>query len=298
MKVKAVSLKTAIHVAMCCEYYADGYHITTLVLSNLYHINPKLFEDRIFILNPPLYIVNYKGYPKPIFVRDKTAMQLFRSKYYASQLKLEYRMAGTLFKVSPKQYHAIHWTLRDIGEQLTKAGVRLHINPALLELLVYGYYDIQQKNYRKLTKRLNIEDCRYDEDTQALYLLLDGFETMVPMQGLVEELTDNLVPLFQQFHLFDIEFLATSLTNNFYSRTSVSIMTILNAYDSYDKAYTMRRMKGIGEMDRKHLIETCLNRETRSCTQISGIGDINRIASLMGVDTLARKDLINDNMGD
>jgi DNA gyrase/topoisomerase IV subunit B len=115
---------------------------------------------------------------------------------------------------------------------------------------------------------------------------------VIPLTGLVCEMERLIIPEFKRFKLDEVEFLVTSINGGFYKNTSLSIMAIHNAFTQMGTLYRIRRMKGIGEMDKKHLVQTCLDPKTRSCTYIKGIGDIGHIRELMGDKSDARKVLV------
>lgn len=271
----------------------DGNHITTLVMSDLYHINPQLFEQkRVFVLNPPLYILNLKGNNNPMFIRDKAALMQFQADLYASEYDISMRVGKKVYPLKGKEYYSMCAVIKHLGDIIKDVGNKQHVDPAILEMLAYCLDDLRAQDATALTKKLKLDASRFDQATQTLYLETDGLETVVPMSGLVQELEQRLLPEIERFHLKDMELIVTSKHGGYYKNASLSIMLICNAFAQMDTLYRIRRMKGIGEMDKKHLVQTCLNPITRSCTAIKGIGDINRIAELMGNSSDARKVLV------
>ncbi len=108
----------------------------------------------------------------------------------------------------------------------------------------------------------------------------------------MHELETRVIPIFNKFNVFDFELLATTKKSNFYAGTSVGIMQLYHMFDEIDKIYAVNRMKGLGEMSKKGLVETCLDKATRTIIEISSPGDVSRIFALMGVNTDARKKLV------
>ena len=270
----------------------DGKHITALVLSDLFHINPKLFDRHIFALNPPLYILNLKGSKHPFFLRNHNSLAKFQAELYYSEFAISLKIGTKLYPLKGDEYAAMCVVIRHLGDLIIDLGVKQHVDPAILEMLVYCVEDLSSRNAKQLAKKLELDGCRFDRSTQTLYLQQSGYETVIPLQGLVAGIRAKILPELLKFNISNIEFILSSKTGTFYNKSNVSIMTIFNMFKQMNTLYRLRRMKGIGEMDKKHLIETCLNPKTRSYTLIKGLGDIQRIEALMGPNSEARKELV------
>jgi DNA gyrase/topoisomerase IV subunit B len=106
-----------------------------------------------------------------------------------------------------------------------------------------------------------------------------------------------VIPEFRRFNIFDMTLLMTTKKTGYYKDTPVMLMEILNAFEIMDKQYKVERIKGIGEMTEEHLEKTCLNPATRTCIEVTGVGDIARLHALMGVDTKSRKELLSGSVG-
>ena len=276
----------------------DGCHITALVLGCLYHINPQLFvEKRVFILNPPLFIINLKGTSEPIFIRDRTALNRFRSSYYSTMIDMvPVQNLKRLKPVVGEEFHAVVTMIRHVAGRITETAINRGLDSGLLEMLVHCSNDIIDKNSSAICKKTGYDQCVFDTTRGTMILYKDGLETVVLLQGLVETINRELVKIFKTFRVFDVYYEITSKVNSSIVNVPQNIIGMNNVFEQLDTGFKMRRMKGIGEMDASHLIKTCLDRETRSCTYVSDDSQLDKIKELMGIDSLARKELVLEQM--
>ena len=72
----------------------------------------------------------------------------------------------------------------------------------------------------------------------------------------------------------------------------MTLMELRDLFLRHDKLLSIKRLKGLGELDAEGLKVTCLDRETRVVTTITDIGNIQTIRALMGVDSTMRKELV------
>ncbi len=77
---------------------------------------------------------------------------------------------------------------------------------------------------------------------------------------------------------------------------SIFLLPVYNLFETLNEKFCIKRMKGLGEMDRKHLSLTCLDPITRTYMTIRSPGDVDNIFRLLGVDTKLRKDLVFKNV--
>lgn len=272
----------------------DGSHITALILGCLYHINPKLFsEQRVFILNPPLFIVNIKKANKPIFVRDKHALEHFKSIYYESQITIRPVLnLVPLKEVHDEDFHAVVTMIRHVASRIIEVAVNRGISSDLIEMLTHCCEDIERKNSKAICKKLGYDECIFDDRMGTMMLYRDRVETVIIIRGLLPILQTQLVPIFKKFHVFDVYYEISSLHDKTVQNVGMNITGMNNMFELLDEGYRMSRMKGIGEMSEDALKETCLNRKTRSCTYVEDDNNFDEIRKLMGIDSEARKELV------
>jgi hypothetical protein len=175
-------------------------------------------------------------------------------------------------------------------------GAKQNIDAATLELLVYCIDDLRSGDSRAIANKLALSSCDIEKSTNTLVMYLEGFETIVPLNGLVAAIEKLIIPEFKKFNISQMELRVTTKKTKFYEDESLTIMQLVEAFKAIDKLYTVDRLKGLGEMSEQHLITTCLNPGTRTYINITGVGDIDNLKALMGIDTKARKGLMSANI--
>lgn len=275
---------------------ADGGHITTLVLSDLFHINPALFtQRRIFKLNPPLYIVNVKGDPKPSFIRNAADLREFQASLYGERYSLATQIGTKVYNPNEELQKTLCVAIRELGKTLVEVAKKQHVEPGMLELLSHCVPELKKQNAKGLVNKLGCDKARFDKPNGILYLEIDGFETIIPTTGLVAEIEKNIIKDMKRFNMDKVQLIVTDKETG--EACDTTITALCKIFERLDNSYRIRRMKGIGEMDKKHLISTCLNPKTRNATVIEGVGNISRIRDLMGSKSEPRKELVMDKVG-
>lgn len=273
----------------------DGYHIIDLVITALLKINPLILESgRVFIANPPLYVMASKD--KSLFLRDQKALNDARVKIYEKffNLELHSTLTNNLCQLKKDQYRDFIYLTKRIGGIITRSANKLVIDPMVLEQLVHcvDYLSMYKLDTKKVKEMLKLDDCSYHPGAKTLLLSVEGIEISVPMQNLVQEIRSFILPELEMVHweLFDL--LVTTKTTTELERTPMTFMQLYRILQKMDQYYPVHRLKGLGECSRSQLKYTCLDPATRTFTTITSIGDVNRIYDMMGVDTAPRKQLV------
>lgn len=273
----------------------DGYHIIDLVITALLKINPLILESgRVFIANPPLYVMASKD--KSLFLRDQKALNDARVKIYEKffNLELHSTLTNNLCQLKKDQYRDFIYLTKRIGGIITRSANKLVIDPMVLEQLVHcvDYLSMYKLDTKKVKEMLKLDDCSYHPGAKTLLLSVEGIEISVPMQNLVQEIRSFILPELEMVHweLFDL--LVTTKTTTELERAPMTFMQLYRILQKMDQYYPVHRLKGLGECSRSQLKYTCLDPATRTFTTITSIGDVNRIYDMMGVDTAPRKQLV------
>lgn len=285
-------------IGILADADSDGYHIATLVFSALYNINPKILDDsHVFVLSPPLYCVNIPG-KESIFIRNEKGLEEFKAQTYMEAFDVEMVIPGKVdkkYKLRGKNYISMCYTINYLSYILEEVGAKQQVSAPLLELLVYCFDDIKNKDTKAITKKLGLNGCDFEDSSNSLIMYFDGIESIVPLNGLLYSIEKYIKPEFENFYIYNTELRFTTKKTNFMKNEPKTIMEIKSMFKKLDeKLYRVERYKGIGEMSAKHLIQTCLDKTTRSYIEIKSIGNVKHLKELMGVDPSARKKLIAD----
>ena len=73
-------------------------------------------------------------------------------------------------------------------------------------------------------------------------------------------------------------------------------MEIFELFKKIYAAFSITRLKGIGELPDGPMWSTCLDPTTRSYVIIKSVGEVKRMYDMLGVDTSARKTLVKRNV--
>lgn len=272
---------------------ADGHHIGCLTLTNLMKLNPLIVESgRVWVALPPLYALKSKS---PLFIRDEQAFMDARVMLYSKLLKIDMVMGERRVTLHGEKLRDFCYIVFKVAELLSDISRTLVLDEDYLELLVHcveflkpGHIDTE-----KIKEKLGLDSATYYKDSDTLILVHSGMEIAIPVTGMTTEIQKYLLPLLEQiaWESYTIE-ISTRMTNE-YKRYPVTFWDLWNFFRAIDRELSVRRFKGLGEMPDPQLEFTTVNPLTRCMIQIKSIGDLDVIYSMMGVDTNARKGLID-----
>jgi len=283
----------------------DGYHITALLITILYKINPKIVtRGRVALSNPPLYVL--QNGPDTMFIRDKKALMDTKVTAYETMLDVHLlSTSGTKYRLSGANYRDMAYLITRVGNMLEAMGNKHIIEPATLERLahVIDYLEPGKINTKKIAEVLGLDDCFYQEESNSLVLVYLGAEDIIKLDRLVNEIREYVLPILNDMRWEEITFLVTTLHMEkthpkAMDERPVSIWTLFELFRLIDKRFHISHMKGLATMKKKQLRETCLDRVTRSFTTLSSAGDVDNIFRIMGVDIAARKALVAANIAE
>jgi DNA gyrase/topoisomerase IV subunit B len=276
----------------------DGYHISSLLIGNLYKLNPLILEEgRVFLANPPLYTMTVKN--SSAFIRDTHALMDMRiNRIYRSCIEITIRGSSKkLMKLSGEPYREFCYLVRHIGGTIKQVATKLVIDPMIVEMLTHCVDHIEpgHVNPQAIAKILGLKQVFYHADSNSL-ILNAGVDITVPLSNLALEIRKYILPHLERIRWRDFDIWCTTPITKHYNNTAVSLMQLYSIFDAVDSAYPVHRIKGLGEMTRLQLLETCTNPQTRTQTVITSVGDVDRLYAMLGVDVSARKTLIDSDM--
>lgn len=288
-------------IGLLADADPDGYHILSLLIGNIYKINPLILSSgRVFISNPPLYVL--ESSEQNLFLRDQKALDDTKVMIYDQffSIKLYNTVTGRIANVEGTSFRDFIYLVKRIGTVISDVSNKLVIDPFLLEQLVHciDYLTVDTLNCNRIKEILNLESCSYHAEANTLLLVCDGMEVSISLSKLAYELSAYVIPELQPIHNGKIVPLVTTKMTGTYQDESLTYMQIYKIFSEIDKEYPVRRLKGLGECTRDQLRYTCVDPATRSYSTITSIGDVDRLFALLGVDTSSRKKLVQRDLDD
>lgn len=288
-------------VGLLADADPDGYHILALLIGCIYKINPLILESgRVFIANPPLYVMESND--KNLFLRDQKALDDSRVMIYDNFFGIELHNTTNdkHMQLTGRAYRDFVYLVRRIGTVITDVANKLVVDPFILEQLVkcVDYLAPATLDCKKIKETLYLESCSYHEIANTLLMVAAGMEISIPLGRLVTEIRAYILPELQPIHWGAIIPVVTTKATATYVAEPLTYMQLYKIFNDIDTAYPVRRLKGLGECTREQLLYTCVDPTTRTFSTITGLGDVEKLYKLLGVDTELRKTLIMRDLND
>ena len=274
----------------------DGKHITALVIGMIMQINPRIIsEGKVYIANPPLYGIATKN--KTIFLRDQAAMDEIRiDTLYRELFDIELEYGKVCESLTHDQFIALCRRVVLIGRIANNLSKTLNVSPRTLERLLHvvDLIDGDDAKLPKICEILSVDNAIYQRNTNSLILVVEQIEEVIPLDNLVKELKAYLLPLYAQMHWDKINLYCTTRHSEKYLHEPTTPIKLYEDFSTLDGLFTLSRYKGLGEMPADDLFFTCVDPKTRCFTRVTSIGSVDRIYDMLGVNTDARKRLIEN----
>lgn len=274
---------------------ADGCHIVALLVGTFYRINPLILEQgRVVITNPPLYSTLMKN--QAIYLRDQDALEQSRVNcVYRTLLDIYIETNKDEYTLDDDQFMSFCYLVKKIGRVVTQVANVLNVEPMILEQLLHcvDYITSGSPDTVKIKNILGIDDVVYNRESDSIILIDSGLEIPVPLHRLQAEIRAFVLPeykigLWDKFNMF-----VTTKCSDLYVHAPVTYMMLYSIFETLDTCYSIRRFKGLGEMSEAAIYYTCVDPQTRCFSVVNGIGDVKKIYDMLGVDSTARKKLMD-----
>jgi len=273
----------------------DGAHIAALVVGMIYRINPLILEQgRVYIANPPLYGIVTRD--RKVFLRDQAAMDEARiDNIYRELFEIELAVGDKSAPLHGDAFKAFCQRVIRIGNVLNSVSKTTNVEPLMLEQLLHvvQYLDRPDKHIKEICDTLHMDNAVHQKSTNNLVLVADDIEMSIPLEHLTRELRAWVLPEYEAIHWRSIELFVTTKHSELYINSPTTPMKLFRDFSTVDSLFRAERYKGLGEMDRPSLEYTCVNPATRCFTRLLGIGSVEKIYDMLGVDSGARKKLVN-----
>ena len=280
---------------------SHGYHINSLLLSNLFVACPEMIERGIVhVLLPPLYQVKLNN--NSIYVRDAKSMIEWRSMYvYKPSLEIILYPKTPVKGVAPgrildiDEYVDFAQRVTIAGEAMERVAEAFAIDPRIVEYLAFIADKIV--NDRLDTKALHnniFEGCsfKYEDGTNSLLLITPERDIFIPLTGLKEQLEKLVIPHLDRLLWRDISYHVSTVYTDYAKNKPMLISEIYGLFKTLNDSFSTKRYKGLGSMSADSLKEICYGTDKRQLYQITQIGDVERIFELLGKDPAHRKKLV------
>ena len=289
----------------------DGYHIVALLLGIIYRINKLIIEEgRVIVTTPPLYSFVDKRLGA-VYLRDEAALRDSRITVYKSLLDIDMQIRtrngkgkwvylNNTHTISVNKHHDAFRDLcilvEEIGNTLRQQAELLNIPYQELEQLLHVIDCLDERNIntKEIVKRLMLIDAIWMKEDNVLVLVdQQEIEHRIPLPRLQYTLKNIILPKYEIGHWQMIDLFISTKYSELYRGTPCTFAMLYRIFRDLDRLFTVRRFKGLGEMSAEAITKTCVDPQERSFVTIKSIGDVDKIYQMLGVDTTARKKLVN-----
>ena len=276
----------------------DGLSIIDLLIGMFYTINPLILEEgRVTIAMPPLYVLATKD--KTRFLRDQHALDDAKVVIYETHLQIGVSVnGGEIRYLKGDTYRDVVYMVKHICFIIEEVSRKLAIDPFLVEEMCHcvDYIYPGHVNTEAIKLVLGLDDCIYSRDSEVVTLIKNRMEVSIPINRLMNEIRIYILPELQKIQWDSIMLFVSTKQTNHYKDAPVMFWQLRQLFDTFDKEFSIRRIKGLGECTASELKFTCLDPRTRTVVTIRGIGDVKTLYDMLGVDTAERKKLVVSDM--
>jgi DNA gyrase/topoisomerase IV subunit B len=118
-------------------------------------------------------------------------------------------------------------------------------------------------------------------------------EHRIPLPRLQYTLKHVIMPKYEVGNWRIVDLFISTKYSDLYRGAPCTYAMLYRIFRDLDKLFTVRRFKGLGEMSAEAIKKTCIDPQERSFVTIRSVGDVDKVYEMLGVDTSARKKLVN-----
>jgi DNA gyrase/topoisomerase IV subunit B len=163
---------------------------------------------------------------------------------------------------------------------------------------VVDYLDEKFVNTEKIKEKLKLDNVMWDAQNNVITLVDQDVEFQVPLANLKKTITESLLPLYIQFNWDKTDYRVSTTKTDYYQNDPCTFMMLYTVFHTINGVFEKRRFKGLGEMSDKAIAYTCVKADTRCFITIRGVGDLQKFAQYLDVETEGRKRLIEEGLLD
>ncbi len=303
-------------VVLMTDADVDGAHIRTLLLTFFFRQMPQLFANNmIYIAQPPLYEIRKKGQKKTEYILNEGEM---------NRRMINRGLEGTTLVIRKEKGDEIidEEKLEKLAADLTKLGRNIDVlsrRGVIFEDFLQKYYD---------GKNLPVYRISNQGQEEVFYDKVEYEKRLDELSGLEADKTEEIVVGEEMHEVGRINRISEKINEKFgidlkdyllkqektvSGETKPTKFQLKNEDDEYEianigqicpgirqigaKGISIKRFKGLGEMNSDQLWETTMNPETRTLLQVKldDAGEADRLFSiLMGSNVSDRRKFIQD----
>ena len=282
------------HIFLTADPDHHGAHIDTILVGNLFTINPAILDSGyVYMIIPPQFKLSYKQ--SRTFVRNE--MDLFKFKVesiFDYLFKFSILVGDEKHRVEftePEEVFAFCFTTFQLAEIIEQTAKRLNVDPIILEYLARNYKYLNPMRVDRLKQHLPYQNISYNEELNYLILIEGNVDIYVPMENVVVEIEKNILPHFKSLCKQVWEPCVTIVGHDDFNNVPMLITEIKQLLSSGLKDVKVAPFKGLGELSDEETKLTCASPLTRRFIKIKSIGDVQRIYDMLGKDVDERKKL-------
>lgn len=284
-----------------------GYHITNIVIGNLYMLCPELInQGHVYVVIPPLYSLTIKG-NKPIYIRNEDELNVtlaYHVYYRCLEIELEtpdVQVSNIVRRrshiLSREEFVVFCELVNKIGDELKRLSIEYTIPAILLEqlALMTNHLNLKNPNIMMIQKLLGCE-VRYVQSSNIIIVSIGSEDIVVPLNQITDLIYSRILPLYREFYYSKTRIYATTKNSIAMSRSPVSIMQLYSIFEELRNLFVIERYKGLGSMESPDKIVNCTSPKTRRVFRITSIGDLDVVFDMLGNDPSERKKLLSGNL--
>lgn len=248
----------------------DGAHITSLLLGFFYKYYPELIQNgNVFVAKPPL--------KRLILHKSKQTFDILNQKYndfYLNELvryNFELKNCKNDKVLPDKVFQSFVYGLMEYGVLLENLNSQLGLEPDLLEAIILHYKDLMSFKYKVFEKMGYV--VKYLKDKKGGKAFEFDKNTFHYFLNIDHNFYKNIyVPLYTvlatKVHLNNV-YMQSKYNGDIHKGSLYYYSDIIRNLFESGKDLTIRRFKGLGEMNKNELRETVTNPETRTLVKVT-----------------------------
>ena len=186
--------------------------------------------------------------------------------------------------------------VEEIGNTLVQQAELLNVPYQELEQLLHviDCLDESNVNVPEIVKRLGLKDAIWMKEDNVLVLVDEmEIEHRIPLPRLQYTLKNVILPKYEIGHWQVVDLFVSTKYSDLYKGTPCTFAMLFRIFHDLNKLFEVRRFKGLGEMSAEAIKKTCIDPLERSYVTVKSVGDVDVVYQMLGVDTSARKKLVN-----
>lgn len=278
---------------------SHGRHIASILLGNCIAVAPELVESGFFgIVAPPYYEIKAgKDRGKSVYIRDQSDFVQWCTEFnYSTAFGID---IATVFKpteykrLTLEEYKPFAELVHKVGLIIDNLASEMAISPYLVEALARCSYYLTPRtmDVDAVRDMLGAERVVFDEKNQTLVIITGHSDIVLPLHMVSQRLYEKLMPLLRQSRWTDWLISVTTLKTKLYNKHLCSLYFIYQLFRKLDESLDVEVVKGLGSMDPKDMVKSCMNPRNRRVFHITSLGSLETIFNLLGSESEYRKRL-------